>query len=469
MDAHRDKVEELDVRVGVSNRSQSNPHVGQVTPTRRAMCSWKPHAKARTGLHQRTILYCNNMELATPTVPEHEAAHTQEEQVQGSNAESHALFGPTQQQQQQAQQQHLKQEVTQQQPASRDESLKGWQQWNCRSDAVSKIGDAEETPDGRPDESRQESPTHSNATDVGAAVQGEPPDQMASGEVAGVEQSRTKAERGHEEAKRQTLPADHHQDRAGTDVWTRSGEDQRQVVHTEIRPSMTDALRTNTTAKSAQQHDPLGNTVHRHDSASTSVMILRIKTQILTDVCERTQPPGNNHGASNCGRSPAARARRPERGRSLQARLDKWKTEKKQHLILVGETFSRSSMLTSAPSFSLLMSSRSARLSALHVIAEEGRGGGSGCEAPGLGDEWKVGCPESPMCESEGEAWSEDESVSSGGSREGNVCNDALHVIGLRGPGGSISLFVKDWELAKVALRCHMALDMLCQEIHGAW
>ena len=37
----------------------------------------------------------------------------------------------------------------------------------------------------------------------------------------------------------------------------------------------------------------------------------------------------------------------------------------------------------------------------------------------------------SPVWESEGEAWSEDESVSSGGSREGNVCNDALHVIGL--------------------------------------
>ena len=32
---------------------------------------------------------------------------------------------------------------------------------------------------------------------------------------------------------------------------------------------------------------------------------------------------------------------------------------------------------------------------------------------------------------SEGEAWSEDESVFSSGSREGNVCNDALHVIGL--------------------------------------
>ena len=49
---------------------------------------------------------------------------------------------------------------------------------------------------------------------------------------------------------------------------------------------------------------------------------------------------------------------------------------------------------------------------------------------PGLGDEWKMGCPKSPMWECECEAWSEDESVSSGGSREGNVCNDALHVTG---------------------------------------
>ena len=58
---------------------------------------------------------------------------------------------------------------------------------------------------------------------------------------------------------------------------------------------------------------------------------------------------------------------------------------------------------------------------------------------------------ESNVVRGEGEAWSEDESVSSGGSREGNVCSDALHVIGLHGPGGKISLFLKDWELAKVA------------------
>ena len=41
---------------------------------------------------------------------------------------------------------------------------------------------------------------------------------------------------------------------------------------------------------------------------------------------------------------------------------------------------------------------------------------------------------------SENEAWSEDENVSSSDSREDNVCNDALHVIGLYGPGDKVSL-----------------------------
>ena len=80
-----------------------------------------------------------------------------------------------------------------------------------------------------------------------------------------------------------------------------------------------------------------------------------------------------------------------------------------------------------------------------------------GFQVPGLGDEWKR--------ESEGAALSEDENASSSGSREGNVCNDPLHVIGLCGPGDKISLFWEDWEVAKVALTCHIALDMLCQEL----
>ena len=71
------------------------------------------------------------------------------------------------------------------------------------------------------------------------------------------------------------------------------------------------------------------------------------------------------------------------------------------------------------------------------------------------------------MWESEVEVWSEDESDSSSDSREDTVRNDALHVIGLYGPGDMISLFLHDWELAKVALSCHMALDMLSQEMKG--
>ena len=51
-------------------------------------------------------------------------------------------------------------------------------------------------------------------------------------------------------------------------------------------------------------------------------------------------------------------------------------------------------------------------------------------------------------------------------AREGSSCNDALHVIGLYGPGHKISLFLQDWVLAKVAVSCHKALDMLCQEMY---
>ena len=89
-------------------------------------------------------------------------------------------------------------------------------------------------------------------------------------------------------------------------------------------------------------------------------------------------------------------------------------------------------MPTSALPPSLLMSSRSARLlPSLHSIAEEGRDGEDGCHGCDLGDEWELGCPKSPMTESEGEAWSEDKSVSSSDSRESHVCNEALHVIGV--------------------------------------
>ena len=33
--------------------------------------------------------------------------------------------------------------------------------------------------------------------------------------------------------------------------------------------------------------------------------------------------------------------------------------------------------------------------------------------------------------------------------------------------GDKISLFLQDWKLVRVALGCHMALDMVCQDLNG--
>ena len=108
-------------------------------------------------------------------------------------------------------------------------------------------------------------------------------------------------------------------------------------------------------------------------------------------------------------------------------------------------------------------------LMGMHQTAEEGKEVERVVvKTPDLGDTWRYGCPKSPMSKSEDEDWQENASVSSGVSRENNVCNGALHVIGLYGLGDkiSLSLFLEDWQLARVALSCHIALDMLCQEMH---
>ena len=47
-----------------------------------------------------------------------------------------------------------------------------------------------------------------------------------------------------------------------------------------------------------------------------------------------------------------------------------------------------------------------------------------------------------------------------------NVSNEALYVIGWHGSGDQISGHLQDWEVAKVALSCHLALEVLCQELY---
>ena len=115
--------------------------------------------------------------------------------------------------------------------------------------------------------------------------------------------------------------------------------------------------------------------------------------------------------------------------------------QKEPATVLVGETFSPFfNAGIRAALFSADVLKKCALLE-LHIIAEEGRDGDR-FQVPGLGDEWKMGRPKSPMWESEEEAWSEDEDASSTASREGNVCNDALHVVGMHEPGDKISLFL---------------------------
>ena len=60
------------------------------------------------------------------------------------------------------------------------------------------------------------------------------------------------------------------------------------------------------------------------------------------------------------------------------------------------------------------------------------------------------------------EAWKDEQADS---SREDNVGDGALLVIALHRSGDIIALFLQDWEVAKVALSCHIAVDMLRQEL----
>ena len=58
------------------------------------------------------------------------------------------------------------------------------------------------------------------------------------------------------------------------------------------------------------------------------------------------------------------------------------------------------------------------------------------------------------------------EGTSSSEQREHNVESLALNAMGQDQSGGNMCLFLEDWELARVALSCHTALGMLCQEMH---
>ena len=90
-------------------------------------------------------------------------------------------------------------------------------------------------------------------------------------------------------------------------------------------------------------------------------------------------------------------------------------------------------------------------LCGLHMVAEE--------------DMWRYECPKNPDWNSDVGVWTRSEGTSSSEMYEHNVESLALEVIGQNWSGEMVSLFLEDWELARVALSCHLAPDLLCQEM----
>ena len=65
--------------------------------------------------------------------------------------------------------------------------------------------------------------------------------------------------------------------------------------------------------------------------------------------------------------------------------------------------------------------------------------------------------------------WAGSEGTSSLEYYEHNVGNLAIEVVGQNWSSEVISLFFEDWEVGRVALSCHLSMDLLCQEMRDAW
>ena len=74
---------------------------------------------------------------------------------------------------------------------------------------------------------------------------------------------------------------------------------------------------------------------------------------------------------------------------------------------------------------------------------------------------WRYGYPKSLDWDGNVGSWTESEGFSSSEQCEHKVGSFALCVVGQEQSGEKISLFSEDWELARVALSCHIALDIV--------
>ena len=103
----------------------------------------------------------------------------------------------------------------------------------------------------------------------------------------------------------------------------------------------------------------------------------------------------------------------------------------------------------------------------LHLLAAGDDAGSSGGQFLDLGDMWKYCCALKALTgtatSSHGQKAKALFLLSSGANTTWNA--SALNAVGQDRSGEKISLFLEDWELARVALGCHIALDLLCQEV----
>ena len=74
----------------------------------------------------------------------------------------------------------------------------------------------------------------------------------------------------------------------------------------------------------------------------------------------------------------------------------------------------------------------------------------------------------SPVWSSNGVEWAGSEDASSLECYEHTVGNPALEVVGQNGLSEKISLLLDCWEVGRVALRCHLSMDLPCQEMRDA-
>ena len=102
-------------------------------------------------------------------------------------------------------------------------------------------------------------------------------------------------------------------------------------------------------------------------------------------------------------------------------------------------------------------------------MAAEGEAGSSGSQSLDTGDMWRQGGPKSRIETVTSNRRPKVKAILRQIFREHNVESLVLHAFGLNWSGDTVSLLLWDWERARVALSCHVALDMLWQEVHEPW